>query len=191
MSTPPLASDLVPVPATVLPAAAPDDALIAAQNFFAAAPQRFFDGASDRAALAILKERFSEHCGGLAEVPPDTARGDHRAFQLAQAYALTGDERYAARSLSAVEEWSADTTSAGLQLLAWCWSLVLLRQSSGLTTLRLRAATEAIRQHTLRLAGHDAQWSAPGATVIVNALALFYVATLFPEFRESRRWRGK
>lgn len=189
MSTPPLASDLVPVPATVLPAAAPDDALIAAQNFFAAAPQRFFDGASDRAALAILKERFPEHCGGLAEVPPDTARRDHRAFQLAQAYALTGDERYAARSLSAVEEWSADTTSAGLQLLAWCWSLVLLRQSSGLTTLRLRAATEAIRQHALRLAGHDAQWSAPGATVIVNALALFYVATLFPEFRESRRWR--
>ena len=187
MSTPPL--DLVPVPATVLPAAAPDDALIAAQNFFAAAPQRFFDGASDRAALAILKERFPEHCGGLAEVPPDTARRDHRAFQLAQAYALTGDERYAARSLSAVEEWSADTTSAGLQLLAWCWSLVLLRQSSGLTTLRLGAATEAIRQQALRLAGHDAQWSAPGATVIVNALALFYVATLFPEFRESRRWR--
>ena len=189
MSTPPLASDLVPVPATVLPAAAPDDALIAAQNFLTAAPQRFFDGASDRAALAILKERFPEHCGDLAEVPPDTARRDHRAFQLAQAYALTADERYAARSLSAVEEWSADTTSAGLQLLAWCWSLVLLRPSSGLTTLRLRAATEAIRQQALRLAGHDAQWSAPAATVIVNALALFYVATLFPEFRESRRWR--
>ena len=189
MSTPPLASDLVPVPAAVLPAAAPDDVLIAAQNFFAAAPQRFFDGASDRAALAILRERFPEQCRGVAEAPPDTAGRDHRAFQLAQAYALTGDERYAARSLSAVEEWGADTSSAGLQLLAWCWSLVLLRQSSGLTTPRLCAATEAIRQQALRLAAHDAQWSAPAATVIVNALALFYVATLFPEFRESRRWR--
>ena len=190
MSTPPLASDLAPVPAAVIPVAQPDDALIAAQNFFSAAPQRFLDGASDRAALAILRERFPEHCRAVTEAPPDSARRHHRTFQLAQAYALTGDERYAARSLSAIEEWTtADTSAAGFQLLAWCWSLVLMRRSSGLTALRLGAATKAIRQQALHLSAHDAQLSAPAATVIVNALALFYVATLFPEFQESRRWR--
>jgi hypothetical protein len=48
---------------------------------------------------------------------------------------------------------------------------------------------EAIRQRAISLSADDARLSAPATTVIVNALALFYVATLFPEFREASRWR--
>lgn len=189
MSTPPLASDLAPTTAAV-PPALPEDTLVAVQNFGSAAPRRFFDGASDRAALAILRERFPEYYEAVAQAPTGIARRHQGEFQLAQAYALTGDERHAVRSLSPIEEWStAATPDAGFRLLAWCWSLVLLRHSAALTTSRLCGATEAIRQQAFSLSTDDAQSSAPATTVIVNALALFYVATLFPEFRASRRWR--
>jgi hypothetical protein len=173
-----------------LPASPPEDALLAARNFDSSAPSKKRRGASDQTALAILSERFQEHCEAVAQTPASTARRQQRTFQLAQAYALTGDERYAARSLSALEEWgTAGAADAGFDLLARCWSLVLLRSSSALTTLRLCDAIEALRQRAVGLSADDARLSAPATTVIVNALALFYVATLLPELRESSRWR--
>lgn len=190
MSTPPFAYTLAPpVLATEPRTAPPDDTLVAAQNFCAGAPRRFFDGASDQAAVATLRDRFADTCDGVLETAPADAR-HQGVLRLAQAYALGGNERHAVECLAAIEEWnSADAPDGGFRLLAWCWSLVLLRQSPSLTAWRMRATADVIRQQAVSLSARDPQWSTPATTLIVNALAMFYVGTLFPEFSESRRWR--
>ena len=132
--------------------------------------------------------------------PSSRRNGTSGSVRLAQAYALTGNERHAEACLAAIEAWiteppiggdaaAASAADDGFRLISWCWALVLLRDSPGLTTLRLGVIADAIRQQASDLGADRTQWAAPATRVTVDALALFDVATLFPDFAESRRWR--
>ena len=184
----------LPVPAEAA------ETLLAAHGFSTDAARRFFEGAADPQAWAALAGL--EHARSSADpsaLALTTAPNRHQwIVTLAQAYAAGGDERDAAACLTAIEEWIADPransatatpSDAGFRLISWCWALVLVRQSPQLSALRLATMADAIRGQATHLAASALLSSAPATTVIVNALALFYVALLFPECAESRAWR--
>jgi uncharacterized heparinase superfamily protein len=120
--------------------------------------------------------------------------------RLAQAYALTGDERYAAECVRAIDAWlAANPPGAGMnwassvevsfRAIAWCWTLVLLRNAQAVTgewTMKVMAALWVHASYVRRHLSHYAQ---PTSHLTGEALGLFYVATLFPEFRDAARWR--
>ncbi len=192
--------------------------VIAAQGFCLDAPHRFFEGASDHAAWTALHDRFPDHAAAIVATAAALGDGIPRdgtpdpaviapqrhqwIVRLAQAYALTGNDRHAEACLTAIEGWitepfpggdpvSASAADDGFRLISWCWALVLLRGSPGLTTLRLGVIAEAIRQQASNLGADRTQRAAPATNVTVDALALFAVAMLFPEFAESRRGRDR
>jgi hypothetical protein len=157
----------------------------------------FFAGVSDQTVAALLWARFADHCTAVvsAPAPPDDNRKRQQVLvRLAQAYALTGDERHAGACLAAIEEWLASPGGAeaagsdtGFRLISWCWALALLRHADALTPIRMGPIADALRQQAVGLVGHSP--STPATDITVNALALLYVATLFPDFVESDRWR--
>ena len=208
MSTPPLS--LADTPPLVAAALSPAD-LFRAPTIFPDARSRFFEVASDDQIAPLLWERFADHCAGIVDTPlhvdVQNARtqdvGDPAAIaprrhqslvRLAQSYFLSRDPQRAEACLAALESWLGSTgrtdgagEDAGFQLISWCWALVLLRNAEALTPLRLSAIADAIRQHASQLVAP--QSTTPATQITVNALALFYVALLFPDFPESERWR--
>ena len=145
----------------------------------------------------ILRERFPDHCAAVVSAagPADDSGSRHQGLvHLAQAYVLTRDERHAEACLSAIEAWlamreqsEAARSEAGFRLISWCWVLALLGQARALTPVRLGLIAGAMHHHAAGLVEHGP--STPATDITVNALALLYVATLFPEFVESERWR--
>src|SRR5688500_9733772 len=128
-----------------------------------AAPRRFFDRVEPRTA-ALVRERFPEHCRAVIEAAEiltrpcpwesagargaatsDPAIGHdpsrhHWLLRLAQAYALSGDARYAEACVAAIDAWLDDAPASldhdfahspefGFRLMSWSWALVLLRES--------------------------------------------------------------
>jgi hypothetical protein len=161
------------------------------------ASARFFAGASDDAVAALLRDRFADHCTAVitAASQSDDSGSRHQVLvRLAQAYVLTREERHAEACLSAIEAWLASPagdeaarSEAGFRVISWSWSLALLRHADALTPIRLGVIADALRRQAAGLVGQGP--STPATDITVNALALFYVSTLFPEFVESSRWR--
>ena len=67
---------------------------------------------------------------------------------LAQAYAVTGDERYAESALRAIESWIeanpygigvnwSSSLEVAYRLMSWSWTLMLIRESAALSAQRL------------------------------------------------------
>jgi len=211
VSTPPLSlADTPPLIATAL---SPADAVVTAVPIFPDARSRFFDVASDDRVQKLLWERFAEHCAAIVDSslhvdtqhvstqdaadPASIAPQRHQSLvRRAQAYFLSRDPQHAEACLSMMESWlaSAGRTEAagsepGFRLISWCWVLVLLHDAEALTTVRLSVIAEAIRSHAASQLVAPRQPASPATQITVNALALFYVAVLFPDFPESERWR--
>ena len=158
---------------------------------------RFFEGASDDATATLLRERFADHCAEVvcASAQSDDTGSRHQVLvRLAQAFALTRDERHAEACLAAIDAWlaiseqrGATRSETGFRLISWCWALVLLRDAHAVTPIRLATIADSLYRQAAGLIeqGH----SILATDVTVNALALFYVGTLFPNFLESSRWR--
>jgi uncharacterized heparinase superfamily protein len=120
--------------------------------------------------------------------------------RVAQAYALTGDERYAERCLSDVEAWlEANPPGIGInwssslevsfRVMSWSWIVLLLRHSAALTGERLVQVLAAIRIHANHVARYLSYYFSPNTHLIGEALGLFYAGTVFQEFNDARRWR--
>lgn len=120
--------------------------------------------------------------------------------RLAQARALTRDERYAEVALRAIEEWmEANPPGVGLnwsssvevafRLIAWCWSLMLLRDSPALSERRVVNVLAGIWLHATYVRRYLSHYCSPNTHLTGEALGLYYAGTLFPEFREAARWR--
>ncbi|RPI54614.1 MAG: hypothetical protein EHM55_10370, partial [Acidobacteria bacterium] len=119
---------------------------------------------------------------------------------LAQAYALTGHEPYAERALAALESW-VDANPYGLGLnwssslevsyrvMSWAWTLMLLRDSAALSADRITLALGWLWLHASYVARYLSTYFSPNTHLTGEALGLFYAGTLFPEFRQARRWR--
>ena len=182
-----------------------------------AAPHRFFAGVAHPETGAALASRLPDDRARLLAIadawleagpdgPASSARaaGDARRHQwlipLAQAHVLTGDPRYAEACLRAIDDWLdahrpgvgmtwASSGEVALRLVAWCWTLLLLRDSPALSTDRLRRLLAALWIHATHVRRYLSYYCARNTDLVGEALGLFYAATLFPEFRDAPRWR--
>jgi uncharacterized heparinase superfamily protein len=119
---------------------------------------------------------------------------------LAQAWLLTGDERYGEACVRAIDAWlEANPPGVGLnwsnsvevsfRMISWCWTLILLRNSTTLSGARVTKLLAALWIHAAHVRRHLSHYSSPTTHLTGEALGLFYVAMLFPEFRDAARWR--
>ena len=120
--------------------------------------------------------------------------------RLAQAWALTGDERYAEACIASIGAWLdanppgiginwASSLEVALRLMSWCWTLMLLRDSPSLTGEFLTKALSAIWVHAAHVRRYLSYYFSPNTHLTAEALGLFYAGTLFREFLDAERWR--
>jgi len=119
---------------------------------------------------------------------------------LAQAWALTGDERYADAAVAAIDAWlDANPPSMGInwasslevsyRLISWSWALLLLRDRPTLTGEWLLKILSALWFHASHVKRYLSYYFSPNTHLTGEALGLFYAGVLLREFPESTRWR--
>ncbi len=126
----------------------------------------------------------------------------HHFTVLGKAYWLTGEERFATELLAQCESWIAQNpflwgvnwTSAlevAMRALSWIWAYVFCLKAEA-----MRPELHAHMLRTLHLHGHYVHrhlsfFTSPYNHLIGEATALFFLGTLFPEFKEAAIWREK
>ena len=120
--------------------------------------------------------------------------------RLAQAYTISGDERYAESCTRAIDAWLdanppgvgvnwARSVEVSFRMMSWCWTLMLLRQSQAVTGAFLQRLLAAIWLHATHVRRYLSYYCSRNTDLTGEALGLFYASTLFPEFRDAERWR--
>jgi hypothetical protein len=120
--------------------------------------------------------------------------------QLAHAFAVSGDERYAESALRAIESWIeanpygiglnwSSTLEVAYRLMSWSWTLMLIRDSAALSAGRLSGILANVWLHAHYVARYLSFYFSPNTHLTGEALGLFYAGTLFSEFKEAHRWR--
>jgi uncharacterized heparinase superfamily protein len=120
--------------------------------------------------------------------------------RLAQAYSVSGDERYADACVAAVDAWLdanppgvgvnwASSVEVSLRMMSWCWTVMLLRDSPAVTAPWVQRMLAAIWLHATHVRRYLSYYCSRNTDLTTEALGLFYASTLFPEFREAERWR--
>ncbi|WP_419999349.1 alginate lyase family protein [Streptomyces boninensis] len=123
--------------------------------------------------------------------------------QLAAAYAITGNERYAERVAEHLRSWWADNPplrgvhwvsgiELGIRLLSWVWIRRLLDGWPGAAGLfeDNPAAVGQIWHHQRWLAAFPSRGSSANNHVIAEAAGQFAAACAFDWFPSSARWRA-
>ena len=119
---------------------------------------------------------------------------------LGQADRMTGEPRYSHTAAAAFDAWlEANPPGLGVnwssslevsyRLISWCWALALFAGSPFLTPDRLARAVAAIWVHARHVERFLSYYFSPNTHLTGEALGLFYAGVVFPEFRESERWR--
>lgn len=120
--------------------------------------------------------------------------------RLAQARAVTGDDRYAEPCVGAIDAWLeanppgvgvnwASSVEVSLRMISWCWTLMLLRDSPAISPAWVHKVLAAIWLHATHVRRYLSYYCSKNTDLTGEALGLFYASTLFPEFREAERWR--
>ncbi len=120
--------------------------------------------------------------------------------RLGQAFRLTGDERAAGSLSRHLRDWLranppgiginwASSLEVALRLIAWCWSLCLVRDSAALTGDLYVEALAGIEAHAGHLERYLSRTFSPNTHLTGEALGLFYAGLLFPGLGAAARWR--
>lgn len=121
---------------------------------------------------------------------------------LAQAYRLTGDERFAAEAARQASHWMAEnppgiginwasSLEVALRLISWCWVLLLLRGSCALTPELLARLLAGVVGHASHVERYLSSYFSPNTHLTGEALGLFYAGTLLRDLPKARRWLEK
>jgi len=121
---------------------------------------------------------------------------------LGQAYRLTGDERYGDAFARYVHQWLranppgvginwASSLEVALRLIAWCWTLFLLRGSRALSPEIGAVMLGAIWAHAAHVERYLSSYFSPNTHLTGEALGLFYAGVLLAEGRQAARWRRR
>ena len=189
-----------------------------------AAADRFLHGASDPIVHTMIGERFPGHRDRIVAVA-DRVVAEHLVdrrlhdaiaaedpalgwepqrqqwlVRIAQAWALSGDPRYASTCVAAIDAWqdqhaaardggAASSADVAGRVLSWCWVLTLLRNAGDIPDrwfVRVLATLRGHATHVQHSLSHNGQ---PPTQATTSALALFYAGSLFREWPESAHWR--
>ena len=125
----------------------------------------------------------------------------HQYFAtLGQAYWLSGDERYAQTFSAHINSWCSDnppklginwasSLEVAFRSISWLWALHFFRHSPSLTPETFTAIAKFLYLNALHLETYLSTYFSPNTHLTGEALGLFYLGTLLPEFKESDRWR--
>jgi hypothetical protein len=120
--------------------------------------------------------------------------------RLAQAWTLTGDERYADACIASIDAWLdanqpaeginwASSLEVSYRLIAWCWTLLLLRDLPSLSGEWVMKVLAAVGLHAAHVRRYLSYYFSPNTHLTGEALGLFYAGVLLPEFDDAPRWR--
>lgn len=120
---------------------------------------------------------------------------------LAQAYFLTGEEKYAEEALAQVEHWIAanpcrrginwaSSLEAAFRAWSWLWLLHLLGGSGALTGERVAMLLAALAQHAEHIAENLSVYFSPNTHLLGEGFALFCTGLLLPELRGAAQWQA-
>jgi hypothetical protein len=120
--------------------------------------------------------------------------------RLAQAWLVTGDPRYAAACVHAIDAWRranppgmginwASSLELAFRLMSWCWTALLIRNAPSMTGPWAMQLLVSIGQHAHHISRHLSYYYSPNTHLTGEALGLVYAGTLFPEFHDAEKWR--
>ena len=127
----------------------------------------------------------------------------HQYFiTLGQAYWLTGDERYAQTFVEHVNSWMdqnppklgvnwASSLEIAFRSIAWIWALHFFKESPALTAETFSKLCKFLYLNARHLETFLSTYFSPNTHLTGEALGLFYLGAIMPEFKESSRWRNK
>lgn len=125
----------------------------------------------------------------------------HQYFStLGQAYWLTGDERYAQTFSRHLESWMdqnppkkginwASSLEVAFRSISWLWAFYFFKESPSFSPLTFMRALRFLYLHARHLETYLSTYFSPNTHLTGEALGLFYLGTLLPEFKEASRWR--
>jgi uncharacterized heparinase superfamily protein len=119
---------------------------------------------------------------------------------LAQAWTVTGSEEYAGACIKTIDAWLdanppgiginwANNAEVALRAIAWCWTVLLIREARAVSAAWLPRMFAGLWLHATHIRRYLSYYHSTNTDLICEALGLFYIATVFPEFRDADRWR--
>lgn len=123
------------------------------------------------------------------------------AFDLARAYARSGDERWPELFWTLFEDWRHRNPpnlgpnwkcgqEASFRAMAWCFALFAMARSEHTTPRRVAQMAQALAFTAERVAGHVAYAiSQQNNHAISEAVGLFTIGALLPELQSAQKWR--
>ena len=125
----------------------------------------------------------------------------HQYFlTLGRAYWLTGDERYAEVFVSQVTSWMdqnppklginwASSLEIAFRSISWLWALQFFAASPALTSDVLLRLVKFLYLNASHLETYLSTYFSPNTHLTGEALGLFYIGLLLPQFNDAARWR--
>lgn len=125
----------------------------------------------------------------------------HQYFvTLGQAYWLTGDEKYARVFVTHLEAWmSANPPKLGInwasslevafRSMSWLWAFYFFKSSPSLTEEIFKRAWKFLYLSARHLESYLSTYFSPNTHLTGEALGLFFLGTLLPEFKAAKRWQ--
>lgn len=125
----------------------------------------------------------------------------HQYFlTLGQAYWLTDDERYAQVFVAHVTSWMdqnppklginwASSLEIAFRSISWLWALRFFTESPSLAPEVVNRIVKFLYLNASHLETYLSTYFSPNTHLTGEALGLFYIGLLLPEFRDAARWR--
>jgi heparinase II/III-like protein len=125
----------------------------------------------------------------------------HQYFAtLGQAYWLTGDERYAQTFAAHLESWMdrnppklginwASSLEVAFRSISWLWAFYFFKESPSFSSPTFMRALRFLYLHARHLETYLSTYFSPNTHLTGEALGLYYLGLLLPEFKDASRWR--
>ncbi|HJS23266.1 MAG TPA: alginate lyase family protein [Pyrinomonadaceae bacterium] len=125
----------------------------------------------------------------------------HQYFMtLGQAYLLTGDERTACVFATHIDAWMeanppklginwASSLEVAFRSMSWLWAFYFFKSSPSLSVETFKRAWKFLYLSARHLESYLSTYFSPNTHLTGEALGLFYLGTLLPEFKEAKRWQ--
>src|SRR5262249_11071254 len=127
----------------------------------------------------------------------------HQYFiQLGQAYWLTGNEAYAETFITHLDSWMdrnppkkginwASSLEIAFRSISWLWALRFFRDAPSLRAETFHRAVKFLYLNARHLETYLSTYFSPNTHLTGEALGLFYLGLLLPEFKEACQWKEK
>ncbi|HEV7682860.1 MAG TPA: heparinase II/III family protein [Pyrinomonadaceae bacterium] len=125
----------------------------------------------------------------------------HQHFlKLGQAYWLTKDEKYSKAFVTQLNSWMdqnppklginwSSSLEVAFRSISWLWAFHYFKTSPALDSQTFTRAIKFLYLNARHLETYLSTYFSPNTHLTGEALGLFYLGMLLPEFKDSERWR--